>query len=211
MKYKLLVMLVALGLLFGSGIVWAEGKYKTIEVFMDRINFSVNGQELPMNKDSIMYNGSIYIPLRDLSDSLGAQVSWNEANRSVALDFVNDLSGSMFQASQKGLYQYITIENNKIMTRMIDHFNANRMDLMKDEIARYDSLHSIAVDLNDKEMILIFEKLKISAELIRTGWLSKKLDDYYLAWTIFSTNAGNLNTLLKAKISEIPTSTTGKP
>lgn len=202
MRTKVVVILLLLGMLLGGTLVWAEGKYKTIEVYMDRINVIINGQKLTLTKDSIIYNGTVYLPLRDLSDSLGAQVTWNEQNRSVALDFIKDQSATAFQASQKGLYQYINLENNQIMSLMIESLQANQMEPMKDVIARYESLRLLAVSLKDTKLAQIFEKLSVSAELIRSGWISKNLDDYYLAWTIFNTNAGSLNVVLKEKLAD---------
>lgn len=208
MKYKVMAAILTIGILFGSGIVWAEGKYKTIEVFLDRINLSLNGQVLPMNKDSIIYNGSVYIPLRDLSTILGAEVAWNDASRTVSLDFIKNQSNEAFQAGQVAMYQYITISNNRILSQIIDDFKNNRMDQMKEHISGFDGLNSIAVGLNDTSLTQLFEKIKVSAELIRSGWISKKLDDYYLAWNIFSANQLSLNTYLKAKISDPVSATT---
>lgn len=208
MKYKVMAAILTIGILFGSGIVWAEGKYKTIEVFLDRINLSLNGQVLPMNKDSIIYNGSVYIPLRDLSTILGAEVAWNDASRTVSLDFIKNQSNEAFQAGQVAMYQYITISNNQILSQIIDDFKNNRMDQMKEHISGFDALSSIAVGLNDTSLTQLFEKIKVSAELIRSGWISKKLDDYYLAWNIFSANQLSLNTYLKAKISDPVSATT---
>lgn len=208
MKYKIMAAILTIGILFGSGIVWAEGKYKTIEVFLDRINLSLNGQVLPMNKDSIIYNGSVYIPLRDLSTILGAEVAWNDVSRTVSLDFIKNQSNEAFQAGQVAMYQYITISNNQILSQIIDDFKSNRMDQMKEHISGFDALNSIAVGLNDTSLTQLFEKIKVSAELIRSGWISKKLDDYYLAWNIFSANQLSLNTYLKAKISDPVSATT---
>jgi hypothetical protein len=202
MKAKIIVFVLIAGMLFGGSLVWAEGNYMTIKVFFDRINLTLNGQSLAIDKDSIVYNGTVYVPLRALSDSLGAQASWDEVNRSIALDFINTKSGIAFNASDKSLYQYIAIKNNLMMSQMIVQFKNNQVDKMKDQIDQYESMRLMALNINNDEMALIFDKLKFAAEMIRTGWNSKKLDDYYLAWNIFSTNEANLNAMLKEKLGE---------
>jgi hypothetical protein len=200
MKKKIAVGIGAGLLLFGS-IAYAGGTYKKIEVFFDRINIAINGQQSQLSKDSIFYNGSIYVPLRSMGEMLGAEVSWSDADRTVHLDFLKDLKGDMYQASTQGLYQYMAIENNRMMKDMVTAFQTDHISSMHNVISGYDHLIELSGQLGDKDIQTSLEKMKAALELLRGGWEVKDVDDYALAWTIYYTNADKLIQLLKPKIS----------
>lgn len=48
----------------------------------------VNGSR--MNSEIIMHNDRIYVPIRAVSEDLGAQVNWDEASRTAYIDFTED-------------------------------------------------------------------------------------------------------------------------
>lgn len=201
LKKKIIAASLACILLTSGGIAMAAGGYKKIEVYFERIHLKINDQPLELNRDSIIYNGTIYLPLRNLTESLGAEVSWNDRDRSVNLDFMQDeKSQILFNTAKQGLYQYISIQHNDILNEMLNHFKADDMEAVKGDLARYEKLKEIAEGLQDQELAAVFEKLMSSGELFRSGYSSKNLDDYYLAWTIFQTNAGNLISVLKSRI-----------
>ncbi|TBL80228.1 stalk domain-containing protein [Paenibacillus thalictri] len=201
MKKKLLIAFVGLSMLWLSNFAWAESKLSQIDVMFGRINVAINGQQADLNKDSIVYNGSIYVPLRSLSEMLGAEVSWNDKTQTVNLDFLNDKRDLLFSATQKGLYQYVALQNNQIMSDMITFFKTDDMNGIKQSVDRYERLRVLADNMNDNEMAQLFDKLKSATELIRSGWETKSMDDYYIAWNIFSSNADKLNKLLKSKLA----------
>lgn len=203
MRKKRLFIIAIIAFILSTGFAVADGQFKNIQVYFSKLNLNVNGQAMELSRESIFYNGTIYMPLRDLSEALGAQVTWDDTNRAINLDFLLDNQGqTVFSSAKKGLYQYIAIENNNIMNQMIVQFKNEDMNTMKTVLARYDRLRVIAEDLQDDELEVIFEKMIASGELMRSGYQSKKLDDYHLAWTIFNTNAGNLITLLRDRIAD---------
>jgi hypothetical protein len=209
MMKKTWIAVIAITLmLVGSSVAWAEGRYRTIEVFFDAIHFAINGQELPVRDDSLIYNGSVYVPIRALTEMLGAKVGWNDASRTVTLNFIADANaaGELEAASKKGIYQYIAFENNQIMSSMIEHFQKNDMDGMKEDIEKYSDLRNYALALKDNDLFTILDKLATSGEIVRSGLSSKTLDDFSLAWSIFNANEKSLITLLNAKLSQ-PAST----
>lgn len=193
---------IAAGLLLFGGVTWAAGRYERIEVYFERIYVAINGQQSQLSRDSIIYNGSVYVPLRSMGELLSAEVSWSNEDRTVHLDFLKDRKGEVYQASTQGIYQYIAIEHNRLLSEMIRYFKADDMSSMKNVIQEYVHLESVATNLQDENMALTFEKMSAAIELVRSGWETKKVDDYALAWTIFYNNADELNKDLKAKISE---------
>lgn len=192
----------AAGSMLLSTAVWAEGNMKTIQVLMENIGVSVNGQQAALTKDSILHNGSVYVPLRSLAEMLGAEVSWNAALRSVNIDFIMDDVNELQTASQTGIYQYIALQNNDAMKRLknaLEQTSSIEMSVVRD---RYGALAEMSSDLGNEELALSFSKLEASVELLRGGWESKNLDDYGLAWSIYNTNAQRVNQILKSKLSQ---------
>lgn len=102
-KYKRILSIGIIGLFTMSGSAWAEDQFRNVEVFFQRIHIAINGQQNTLTKDSILYDGSVYVPLRSLSEMLGAQVGWDGETGTVSLDFINDNKNALFTASQKNV------------------------------------------------------------------------------------------------------------
>lgn len=67
--------------------VLAESIVKQIDVIFNNVNVNVNGEEL--EADNILYNGTTYIPIRDVAEILDKDVIWNQETMTVT---VNDKS-----------------------------------------------------------------------------------------------------------------------
>lgn len=208
MKKKIAATILCFALLF-AGTGWAEGSLKSIEVLFERIHVSVNGQQAELSKDSIFYNGSIYVPLRSLSEMLGAEVSWNDEARTVNLDFIVNQAATLQSASQQGIYQYIALQNNSSMLLLKEALLNNDTNRMGQVRERYKELETLAGTLKNDALSQSFAKLAAAVELLRGGWSAKNLDDYSIAWNIFSANAEKVNTLLKAQLSAGASAGTG--
>jgi mevalonate kinase len=200
-RKKLAASMLAVSLFAAGGAaVWAEGEYKTIEVFFERVKIAVNGQASQIDKDSILYNGSVYIPLRSLGEMLGAEVSWDSMSRSVHLDFLTDRSSELLQSSKMSMYQYIVLRNNSTMSGLKTAIHNSDSEGMKKAVTEYEELRQVAEGIGEKEMAEAFNKLKAATEMFRGGWESKNTDDYLLAWSIYSSSNEQLITMLRAKI-----------
>ncbi|HAG04875.1 MAG TPA: hypothetical protein DCG28_05470 [Lachnospiraceae bacterium] len=68
------------GVLVSVGAVsYAQSGGKTIDVIFDKIKLEVNGNKL--NKETLLYNGITYVPIRSVAEALGADVEYdNEKN-----------------------------------------------------------------------------------------------------------------------------------
>ncbi len=80
---KLLVTLIILTLII-SAITYAAGTKMTIEVLMNSINLTVNGKKV--DADTIVYNGTTYVPLRATAEMLGKEVGWNQETQTASID-----------------------------------------------------------------------------------------------------------------------------
>jgi mevalonate kinase len=199
-RKKLAASVIAVSIFALGSVVWADGEYKTIEVFFERVKIAVNGQPSQIDKDSILYNGSVYVPLRSLGEMLGAEVGWEAESRSVHLDFLTDRSNELFQTSKLSMYQYIVIRNNDTMNGLKSAIQNNDSTGMKNAVVQYEELRQVAEGIGEKEMADAFNKLKASTEMFRGGWESKNTDDYLLAWSIYTTSNEQLVNMLRSKI-----------
>lgn len=195
MKVKVVSLIVA-GLLLTTGVAWGQGRYLDIQAYFDKIHVNINGQQIAMPKDSIVFEGSVYVPVRNLMEGLGADVAWDNDNRTIHLDFLKDNTeqvDSMYNASQKKLYQYIVIQHQLKLTELTTAIQEEDFDKMKQIVLDYEELRDLVRGMEDWDTMRYLEKMKTATDLIRTGLESKQVDDYYLAWTLFKVNVQSLD------------------
>ncbi|TGV05999.1 copper amine oxidase N-terminal domain-containing protein, partial [Mesorhizobium sp. M00.F.Ca.ET.186.01.1.1] len=70
------------GVLFTSVSVFAEPLHQ-IAVSFNIKDVIVDGQKLPLAKQALNYNGTTYVPLRPLAESLGYTTKWNPEKQNV--------------------------------------------------------------------------------------------------------------------------------
>ena len=76
-KFTVGIMLLAVIVFVMSYAVYAEYDIKIL----------INGQELSCNKSPVIINSSTLVPMRDIFEALGAEVSWNSPERSATGSF----------------------------------------------------------------------------------------------------------------------------
>lgn len=60
-----------------------------VKLTIGELDAQVNGQSIPLDVPAMIYRGSTMVPLRFVSESLGADVRWSEASQTVSI-FTND-------------------------------------------------------------------------------------------------------------------------
>jgi hypothetical protein len=198
---KLILIASIMVLLFSGGVALAEGRYRQIEVYFDRINIAINGQASSLTKDSLIYDGTVYVPIRNLSELLGADVGWNNTDRTVTLDFIADKAILVNQSYQKGIYQYIAIEHNRMISTMITAFESNDNSSLRSVVVRYEELSKITDGLGNSTASELLKKLAAGTEMLRSGLENKNTDDYMLAWIIYRDSAASFNAILTSMLS----------
>lgn len=73
---KLICSVISASLIFSAGYA------------SDDVRVYVNGNR--MNSETIMHNDRIYVPIRAVSENLGAEVNWDGANNTAYIDFTED-------------------------------------------------------------------------------------------------------------------------
>jgi len=203
MRSRRIMLASAVLLVLFSGSVVAEGKYKTISAYFERITLEMNGQKLGESGDSLLYEGKIYVPVQELADMLGAETAWNAGNSTLSLDFLHE-SGedALSDVMRSGIYQYAALENNAILKSLVENFKMNDMAGAKLTIARYEKLKNNLAGIPDEAAADYVAKMKAAAELMRSGWSARNFDNYSIAWMIYQDNAESLHDHLRSRIAE---------
>ena len=93
----LLAGLMVMFILMGALPVTAQSIMKTIQVAINEVNVSVNGITAGVTGEnyildngtqvpnSILYNGTTYLPIRKVAEMLGKEVTWNGITRTVGI------------------------------------------------------------------------------------------------------------------------------
>lgn len=80
---KMIISLIVVTILLGT-IAFAGGTKATIEVMLNSVNLTVNGQKV--EADTIVFNGTTYVPLRATAEMLGKEVGWDQATMTASID-----------------------------------------------------------------------------------------------------------------------------
>ncbi|MFD1955126.1 stalk domain-containing protein [Paenibacillus thailandensis] len=76
MKWKKVVMWASVLMLAGGTVIFADEAVQSVRVY-------INGSE--SGEDGVVIDGKAYLPLREVADSLGAQVTWNNAGKKATI------------------------------------------------------------------------------------------------------------------------------
>mgnify|MGYP000636779159 CR=1 FL=1 len=81
-KFKGLVVGLCLGSMLAGSAVYASGTQ--IEVYFNNLKYMFDGVEKkPSLGKGFIYEGTTYVPLRFMSETLGKEVKWDEANQTI--------------------------------------------------------------------------------------------------------------------------------
>lgn len=100
---RILTIIVIIGVLGMSSVVYAATYFENIKVCPNTASVIVNGQKI--DTDNFNYNGTIYVPLRAVSEKMGGVVEWEQSTQ----------SAKIFSKSE----QNNTIDNKKTLELMM--------------------------------------------------------------------------------------------
>lgn len=111
---KMFIVLSLIGLLLITGVVYAAGSQK-VEVTLKDLKFYFNGVEktIPAGQGSFTYQGTTYVPLRFVAESLGKEVVWDEKKLTIR---IQEPSGAKkySQSYENGTYRGIFADRGDI-------------------------------------------------------------------------------------------------
>ncbi|MEK8128601.1 copper amine oxidase N-terminal domain-containing protein [Paenibacillus filicis] len=202
MKKKLVVSLLLMSTVL-YGTAFADSGWRKIDAMFSQISLTMNGQKADMRGDVMFYEGSIFVPLRSLSEALGAEVSWNGKTQTVDVDFTSDKTKDIYNASQKAMYQYLIMQNNAVTAELIAGFKGDDEARLLRTNERYEKLRDIAKQIGDERNAVLFDKMMASMQIVISGWSSKNVSDYSLGWALYNDYAKALNTALAEKVKDL--------
>ena len=83
MKKERVMAITLVLVLTVSSVAFGASALETINVARNDATIYVNGNVL--NADNFNYNGSLYVPLRAVSENMGMNVSWNDIDKSATI------------------------------------------------------------------------------------------------------------------------------
>ncbi len=83
-QIKSFILGFAIAMLLLGGSTFASSTEKMIGVMFNLVNIEVNGEKV--KTDNIAYKGTTYLPLRDISEMLGKEVSWNKDTNTASIN-----------------------------------------------------------------------------------------------------------------------------
>lgn len=86
------------------GVVYAQGRWKTIDVLKNDITVMVNGKKL--EKENFLYNDTTYLPLRAVAEAVGKEVTYDaEENMAIIEDKVYQETNVEFSSDELPIYE----------------------------------------------------------------------------------------------------------
>lgn len=83
-KLKTMIIGIVIGLLIGTaGTALAAGE--TVQATFQKFVFKVNGQELHLEADPLVYRGTTYLPVRVVANMLGYDVTYKADSRAIEM------------------------------------------------------------------------------------------------------------------------------
>ena len=134
---------------FGASVDWnnstREATIKllnnTIVLKVDSATATVNGYNVYLDAPAtiIKQTGRTVVPIRFISDSLGADVAWNSTNKSVTIKFSEDWLKNPVEIT---FWHAMQSAQGESLAKLINEFNAThpRYKIMPTAIANYNSL-----------------------------------------------------------------------
>jgi hypothetical protein len=78
------IAVLSSGLFLLSATAFADGSKRQIEVWLNTLTIVVNGHKV--QADNLLYQGTTYVPLREISEKLGKNIEWNNDNKTVYIN-----------------------------------------------------------------------------------------------------------------------------
>lgn len=82
---KKIITTLLIILLMGCSVSFGVGYSKQITAWFYNIQVKINGSYMKLSNEPFIYDGCIYVPLRDVSNYLGFDVSWEDNTKTVNL------------------------------------------------------------------------------------------------------------------------------
>lgn len=176
-------------IIFSSITIYATGG-NMIEVFYGINDIKINGQSNMPEQKPFVYNGSTYVPLRYISETLGYKVGWNGETKTISISDIN-IEGKLYLSDLKPyVVDNIVLYKLNNSNEEKDNFNSNHWVwnypddyVMTSAGVKY--YKGIAVTPDDREVGKMFFNLndqyqKLSGLVAFEDFKSERIDKHYI-------------------------------
>lgn len=109
-KYKRLCLTFGLGTALCATVINAANYTKTINATYRNIGVTYNGTSKTLSAEPFLVDGSTYVPLRAVSEIMGAEVSWNGSTNTVTITNNSADNTALQQQLATANYQVTTLQ-----------------------------------------------------------------------------------------------------
>lgn len=113
-KLKTMIIGIVIGLLIGTAGT-ALAASESVQATFQKFNFKVNGEELQLEADPLVYQGTTYLPVRVVANMLGYDVTYKADSRTIELTNYPAFSASTISENKK------TILEDDIMQTVVSY------------------------------------------------------------------------------------------
>lgn len=119
-KFKTFVIGLIVGLLLTTGVFASSEQIQA--VFVD-FKLSINGENFNLKSTPIVYNGTSYLPVRDIGEVLGYKVDYDSKTKTIILNNTHQPSKS--ESTSVNVGDEFTLDNNtKIKVTSVEYQDA---------------------------------------------------------------------------------------
>lgn len=94
--------------------VLADSIIQKIDVILNSVQVQVDGEKLDTN--SILYNGSTYLPMRTVAEAVGKDVEWNEDTKTANIIYKNETDTVINKTKEGDDITNKIVENTELKT-----------------------------------------------------------------------------------------------
>jgi hypothetical protein len=191
----------SIGILFlSAGTVWADGSFRSIKAYIGTISVTVNGNPA-VTEEAISYNDAVYVPLRDLSELLGAKVGWDDKQSQITVDSIPQDRALSIDGYGEISYAELSRQNKDLQQQILLAVKLRQFSDLQSVVIGYASLIDKAEFMKDEAVSHYMEEMSAALEGLQVGWDQGDIKTYKQAWDTYMLNADQLDSVLKVKVN----------
>lgn len=168
MKKFITYAVAVLTFILCSSSAFASTGSKNVNIHYNNIQLIVNGRAVNTSAEPFILNGVTYVPLRDISTALNAEVEWDGTNNTIIINFVEDEN-----SSEDSNINIIETDNNE-MNEQLDNTDDSKTSQLANLLLEE---HGILKGVYFQEFKLTGDKKEINLDIILN------LDENIEAWS----------------------------
>jgi hypothetical protein len=166
-----------------NSFVFAGGLLETIDVLWNSVNIEILGEKIEMN--NLLYNGTTYVPLREISKAFGKKVEWDKDSNTANITPLDMGTKADVEEGYSDIIDQAKLELDGISEKLTDMQNHNEIEkILQDfkEMSKLD-IEYIYFGAQDSGGMSIIPKTVLPEDYDprQRPWYTNADNDYYIA------------------------------